>query len=88
MRCLAANGNDSTVERQAIPNQTLKGFDYVERIKQELERACPGVVSCADIIVLATRDGIAQTSGPFYPVLTGRRDSIGSFFDEAMAEIP
>lgn len=29
-----------------------------------------------------------QAGGPFYPVLTGRKDSIISYFQEAMTEIP
>ncbi|KAK3042635.1 hypothetical protein RJ639_000887 [Escallonia herrerae] len=82
-----SSGNRSA-ERQAIPNKTLKGFNFIDAIKEELEKACPGVVSCADIVVLATRDGIALSGGPFFPVLTGRRDGIQSFFDKAMAEIP
>lgn len=45
-------------ERQAVPNRTLKGFDIIDLIKEEVEKACPGVVSCADILALATRDGI------------------------------
>ncbi|KAK7850368.1 hypothetical protein CFP56_001002 [Quercus suber] len=29
-----------------------------------------------------------QACGPFYPVLTGRRDNIYSYFNKALAEIP
>lgn len=47
-----------SIERQAVPNQTLKGFNYIDQIKEVLENKCPGVVSCADILALATRDGI------------------------------
>ncbi|KAI3466316.1 hypothetical protein Pfo_022979 [Paulownia fortunei] len=79
--------NQST-ERQAIPNKTLKGFNYIDKIKELLESECPGVVSCADILVLATRDAIALSGGPYYPTLTGRRDSIQSYFSKALAEIP
>ena len=30
----------------------------------------------------------SQVGGPFYPVFTGRRDSIQSYYNEAIAEIP
>ena len=30
----------------------------------------------------------SQAGGPFYPIFTGRRDSIRSYHDEALAEIP
>ncbi|GAV57864.1 peroxidase domain-containing protein [Cephalotus follicularis] len=54
-----SNGNKShRIERDAIPNKTLKGFDKIDMIKEELEKVCPGVASCADTIALATRDGI------------------------------
>jgi len=49
---------NSSYEKQAIPNQTLKDFDKVDLIKEEVELACPGVVSCADILALATRDSV------------------------------
>ncbi|XP_019443725.1 PREDICTED: putative Peroxidase 48 [Lupinus angustifolius] len=77
-----------SAEKQAIPNQTLKGFDKIDMIKEELEQACPGVVSCADILALATRDAVLLAGGPFYPVLTGRKDSHRSFFEEATNQIP
>ncbi|RHN75036.1 putative peroxidase [Medicago truncatula] len=79
---------NGSYEKQAIPNQTLKGFDKVDLIKEEVEQACPGVVSCADILALAARDSVLLGGGPFYPVLTGRRDSLQSFFQEATDQIP
>ncbi|KAL3346150.1 hypothetical protein AABB24_024877 [Solanum stoloniferum] len=82
---LADRNENGTVEREAIPNMTLKGFNFIDTIKDEIEEECPGVVSCSDILVLATRDGIVLAGGPYYPVLTGRRDSRESFFDKAMA---
>ncbi|KAL0009190.1 hypothetical protein SO802_010692, partial [Lithocarpus litseifolius] len=48
----------TSIERQVIPNQTLRGFDKIDSIKEELEKACPGLVPCADIVSIATRDGI------------------------------
>ncbi|EEF48779.1 Peroxidase 57 precursor, putative [Ricinus communis] len=84
-----SNGNSNrSIEKQAIPNRTLKGLDKIDMIKKDLENACPGVVSCADTLALATRDGVVLAGGPFYPVFTGRRDSTQSYFQEAMAEIP
>lgn len=54
-----SNGDKNrTIEKQAIPNQTLRGFDKIDLIKEELEQACPGVVSCADTLALATRDAV------------------------------
>ncbi|CAI9761564.1 unnamed protein product [Fraxinus pennsylvanica] len=42
--------------------------------KAAVESICPGVVSCADIIVMATRDAVALSGGGRYIVQTGRRD--------------
>lgn len=48
----------STAEKDALPNQTLSGFDVIDAIKEKVESECPGVVSCADILALAARDSI------------------------------
>ena len=53
----AAEGIDS--EQESPPNETLKGFDVINIIKLEIEEVCPGVVSYADILVLAARDSVA-----------------------------
>ncbi|MCO5602277.1 hypothetical protein L7F22_056406 [Adiantum nelumboides] len=63
-------------EQSAIPNLTLRAetFQIIDAIKANVEAVCPNIVSCADIVALATRDSIAK--GPYYPVPLGRRDSL------------
>ena len=40
----------------------MRNFRYIEEIKDAVERECPGVVSCADILVLSAREGINTVS--------------------------
>ncbi|XP_066346939.1 peroxidase 57-like isoform X4 [Miscanthus floridulus] len=72
-------------ERDAGPNQSVRGMGAVEAIKQRVEKACPGTVSCADILALAARDSLVLVGGPTYPVLTGRRHSAQSFYHDVVA---
>ena len=72
-------------ERDAGPNQSLRGMSAIEEIKRRVEAACPRTVSCADILALAARDSVVLVGGPTYPVLTGRRDSAQSFYHDAAA---
>ncbi|KAK4746707.1 hypothetical protein SAY87_025744 [Trapa incisa] len=64
-------------ERTSDINLSLPGdaFDLLVRAKTALELACPGVVSCSDILAEATRDLVTMVGGPYYPVYLGRRDS-------------
>jgi len=51
------------------------GYEVIDRIKARLEKACPGVVSCADILAAAARDSVVTLGGPAWPLPLGRRDS-------------
>ncbi|EOA17952.1 hypothetical protein CARUB_v10006362mg [Capsella rubella] len=55
---------------------SLRSFDVVDNIKEALEKACPATVSCADIIIMASRDAVALTGGPDWEVKLGRKDSL------------
>ncbi|KAK7263236.1 hypothetical protein RJT34_03851 [Clitoria ternatea] len=52
--------------------------DYVAHvyIKTALEDACPGVVSCADILALAAAVSSVLAHGPYWKVPLGRRDGL------------
>ncbi|RVW24239.1 Peroxidase N1 [Vitis vinifera] len=64
----------SSTEKTAGPNRLLRGYDVIDDAKTQLEAACPGVVSCADILALAARDTVVLTKGLMWKVPTGRRD--------------
>ncbi|XP_018819292.1 cationic peroxidase 1-like [Juglans regia] len=79
------NGCDASVlldgsggEKVAGPNaNSLRGFEVIDSIKSEVEKLCPGVVSCADILAVAARDSVVALSGASWSwkVELGRKDS-------------
>ncbi|XWS72925.1 hypothetical protein CRYUN_Cryun02cG0081400 [Craigia yunnanensis] len=48
----------SSAERNALQNLGLRGFQVIDDAKAQLEALCPGVVSCADILALESRDAV------------------------------
>ncbi|PIA39442.1 hypothetical protein AQUCO_02600115v1 [Aquilegia coerulea] len=76
-------------EKDAPPNKHLAGYDVIELAKAQLEKTCPGVVSCADIVALASRDSVSfQFHRSLWEVPTGRRDGTVSLQQEALAQLP
>ena len=63
-------------EKNALPNKgSVRGYEVIEAAKTEVEKLCPGVVSCADILTVAARDASVMVGGPSWSVKLGRRDS-------------
>ncbi|KAG7020440.1 Peroxidase 64 [Cucurbita argyrosperma subsp. argyrosperma] len=61
-------------EKDGPPNISLHAFYVIDKAKKAIESACPGVVSCADILALAARDAVVVSGGPHWDVPKGRKD--------------
>ena len=47
-------------EKQSLSNvNSLRSFEVIDEVKKALEKVCPGVVSCADIIIMTARGAVA-----------------------------
>ncbi|KAJ8624537.1 hypothetical protein MRB53_033067 [Persea americana] len=78
-----------TGEKTAVPNNgSARGFEVVDKIKSAVEKVCPGVVSCADILAIASRDSVVTLGGPTWKVKLGRRDARTASRSAANTNIP
>ncbi|KAL2931756.1 Cationic peroxidase 1 [Bienertia sinuspersici] len=72
-------------EKTALPNlNSARGFEVIDQIKAQVEDACPGVMSCADLLTVVARDSVVGLGGPSWTVPLGRRDSTKA--DKATAD--
>ncbi|GER46201.1 peroxidase [Striga asiatica] len=78
----------SEAEKYAKASKHLRGFQVIDDIKTEVERVCPGTVSCADILTASARDATVAAGGPFWMVPYGRRDGRISVANEADTSVP
>ncbi|KAL8550032.1 hypothetical protein ACS0TY_008746 [Phlomoides rotata] len=77
---LVSSTRFSKAKRDADINLYIPGdgFDVVVCTKSTLGLTCPGVVSCTDILVVATRNLVVMIGGPYYAVKLGWKDSFTS----------
>ncbi|GLJ14627.1 hypothetical protein SUGI_0236660 [Cryptomeria japonica] len=75
-KCAGANANSA------------RGFEVIDNINTQIEKVCSGVVSCADILAVATRDSVVQLGGPSWNVMLGRRDSTTASLSGANSNLP
>ncbi|RCV43492.1 hypothetical protein SEVIR_9G304500v4 [Setaria viridis] len=69
-------------EKESPPNNgSARGYEVVDAVKCALEDACPGVVSCADILAIAAEISVELSGGPSWGVLLGRLDGRTSDFN-------
>lgn len=85
---IASRSHDA--EKDAPDNMSLAGdgFDTVIKAKEAVEKQCPGVVSCADILTIAARDVVALSGGPNFTVELGRRDGLISKASHVVGNLP
>ncbi|KAK1678479.1 hypothetical protein QYE76_039329 [Lolium multiflorum] len=78
-------------EKLGAPNfPSLRGFEVIDDAKAALERFCPGVVSCADVIAFAARDSAYFLSNYRinYKIPSGRFDGSISLESDTLAFLP
>ncbi|XVE74605.1 hypothetical protein DITRI_Ditri12bG0030800 [Diplodiscus trichospermus] len=78
-----------TSEKNALQNKdSARGFEVIDKAKSDVEKICPGVVSCADILAVAARDASEYVGGPSWTVKLGRRDSTTASVSLAASQLP
>ncbi|KAM3383960.1 hypothetical protein ACQJBY_008548 [Aegilops geniculata] len=88
---LNTTGSGEPTELKGLPNLTLRGFEVIDAAKAALEEACPGVVSCADVLAFAGRDAtffLTNRTAAYFPMPAGRYDGRVSFANETTLNLP
>jgi len=71
-------------EKTAFPDLTLRGFEVIDEAKRKLEAACPGIVSCADILAFAARDSVQVVSSILHESIPARASRLQQLLQLSM----
>ncbi|XP_010935535.1 peroxidase 10 [Elaeis guineensis] len=86
---LLDDSDDIISEKSASPNKnSVRGYEVIDSIKADVEKACPSTVSCADILTIAAREAVFLSGGPFWYVALGRRDGTAANRTAANEQLP
>lgn len=85
---ISSPNNDAEKDYEDNLSLAGDGFDTVFKAKQAVEAACPGIVSCADILTIAARDVVVLAGGPSFNVELGRRDGLISKASRVAGNLP
>ncbi|KAK3414221.1 hypothetical protein EUGRSUZ_I02714 [Eucalyptus grandis] len=67
---------------------SVRGYEVIDYAKSEVEKICPGVVSCADIVAVIARDAFVAVGSPSWTVKLERRDSTTASPSLASSDLP
>lgn len=63
---LLLDSTKGTGEKEAPINFSIGNIEIVDEIKEVLEKECPGIVSCADVLALVAVYSIAQVMNKYF----------------------
>ncbi|XP_078169252.1 peroxidase 2-like [Carex rostrata] len=80
--------NPNPEKLSVVNNPSLRRFEVIDEAKETLERVCPNIVSCADIIAFVARDASYFLGRISYEIPSGRLDGRESIADEVLKSVP